>query len=248
MPPLLGQILYTSFPVGGFRLIASPLIPPGLHRLFTRQIAERHWDPYNPRPRSAYILQPSVQECLFGWVFDDGKDELGRDHVPYFLSYFLPQPLEAFQIENICLCLSRGPASRIDRQSIADTIDDLSAPDLWSYRPARSGVFIPDDLRVQTRKALLQGRLLDLFIPETATEDTALDPPTYENLVQALANHVGPLAAVIVRQAVTQAASLGSSREQLWQIYRSLRDEIDDPAERPRFEARLRQILNLGPA
>ena len=178
MALLLGQLVYTSFPRVGYRVLASAKVPMEIQQAFIQQIVYQYWDAYNPPKsgyRGAYLHQVTPEHTLFGWLYNDGLDDLGRSHLPYFICYYLPELLHAVQLENIFTCLQRGPVALIDRQSLPDTLETIVIPDLSSYQPARIGVAIPSDVRNCSHIIALQhNRLLDIFVPvnepDTVTE------------------------------------------------------------------------------
>lgn len=165
---LLDQLVYTSFPGVGFQTIVSPQIPVEIQEAFIKQVVYKYWDSLNPpKPGylAAYLHQVSSEHILFGWVYNDGLDDLGRNHVPYFQCYYLAELLDATLLENIFTCLHRGPVALINRQSLPKTLETIVIQDLWSYQPARIGVNIPFNVRDRSYIALKQNKLLDLFIP-----------------------------------------------------------------------------------
>jgi FtsZ-interacting cell division protein YlmF len=168
MPLLYGQLVYTSFPEVGYRVLASAQVPTEIQLAFIEQVVYQHWDAYNP-PRSgywaAYLHQVTLKHTLFGWLYNDGPDDLGRSHVAYFVCYYYAELLHAVQLENIFTCLHRGPVALIDRHSLPAALETIVIPDLWSYQPARRGVAIPSGVRDRSHLALKQKKLLDLFIP-----------------------------------------------------------------------------------
>ena len=111
------------------------------------------------------IHQVTLDHTLFGWLYNDGHDDLGRSNVPYFHCYYLAQRLDNAQLENIFTCLHKGPVALIDLKKKTTTLETIVAPDLWSYLPARIGVAIPPRVREYSQIALGQKRLLSLFLP-----------------------------------------------------------------------------------
>jgi len=180
MPVLLGQLVYTSFPGVGLRAIASTQVPAEIQQAFIQQVVYQHWDAYHPPSsgyRAAYVYQVTPEQSLFGWLYNDGVDDLGRQHVPYFLCYYLAAPLFAFQLENIFTCLLRGPIALIDRQRLPDALEPIVAPDLWAYEPARLGVMVPFDVCQRGHLALKQRQLLDLLISVEVQQTVTQHPP-----------------------------------------------------------------------
>jgi hypothetical protein len=166
---ILSQLFYTSFPGVGFKTLASPQVPREIDQAFTEQIVARYWNAYNPPPRgyqAAYLHQITPEHTLFGWLYNDGNDEMGRNHVPCFVCYYLAQPLLEFELEKLFLCLQLGPAFLIDRDRPPESISQLTIQDLNTYKTVRQGVTIPASMRKQSLIALQQGELINIFIPE----------------------------------------------------------------------------------
>lgn len=197
MPLFLDQLVYTSFLEVGFKLLASKQVPTQLQQVFLERVAHRYWDSYNP-PRfgyqAVYLHQVTLDHSLFGWLYNDGADDMGRNHVPYFICYHLAQKLQAAQLGNIFTCLYKGPVALINRQSLPATLETLVAPDLWSYQPARTGVAIPSTVRESSYTALKRGQLLDLFVPLNEREIVAeLNAQTCEHLTRVLSNQIASI-------------------------------------------------------
>lgn len=164
---LLGQLVYTSFPGIGFQTIAGEQVPKEIQQAFMQHVVFQHWDSYkqqNSEFRAVYLHQVTPEQTLFGWLYDDGTDDFGRSNVPYFICYYIAEPLSAFQLEIIYTFLHKGPVELIDRHSLCTSLETIVLPDLWGYQPARPGVAIPLDVRTRSYTALKQGKLLDLFI------------------------------------------------------------------------------------
>lgn len=163
----LGQLVYTSFAGMGFRTLVSPQVPAEVQQAF-QHLTSKHWDTYNPPRfgyRAVYLYQVNPKQSLFGWLYNDGADDMGRSNVPYFNCYYLAEPLNAFQLENIFACLQKGPVALIDRCSLPASLETIVVPDLLSYQGAKPGVAIPEYVRMRNQIALEQGELLDLFVP-----------------------------------------------------------------------------------
>lgn len=177
----LQQLVYTSLPTSGFRLVTSDDVPRAVQKSFIEGVVRRHWDPYaptTPGSRAVYVHQADLENTLFGWLYEDGLDEFGRGHVPYFVCYYLTGPLGPVQLENIFTCLQHGPVDLAARSQFPDCLEMLAAPDLWSYSPARRGVRVPLEVRQQCQVGLETGTRLHLFVPEQALHPApATEPP-----------------------------------------------------------------------
>ena len=165
--PLLGQIVYTSFPGVGFRALASAQVPIEIQQAFIQQVVHQRWNSYKPPSsgyRAAYLHQVTLEHTLFGWLYNDELDDLGRTNVPYFVCYYLAELLHADKLENIFTCLHKGAVALIDQQHLPVALETIVAPDLWSHLPAHIGVAIPANVRAHSHVVLKQSRLLDIFV------------------------------------------------------------------------------------
>jgi phosphate transport system substrate-binding protein len=181
---LLGQLVYTSFTGKGFRTVTSPQVPAEIQQAFLQHVVSQYWDSYHPPKldyRAAYVYQVSAEQTLFGWLYNDGVDELGRSNVPYFICYYISESLFDFQLVNIFTCLERGPVAILDRYQPQAYIETKVLPNLWDYQSAKAGVKIPLYLRQQSYTALHRRNLLEIFVP-VDQQEIALDLPgqTYE--------------------------------------------------------------------
>ncbi|WP_218081358.1 pentapeptide repeat-containing protein [Anthocerotibacter panamensis] len=169
----LGQLIYTSFPKSGFKVLASSRVPVPVQDAFVAEVAHTHWDAYNPPDlgyRAVYVYQVSPQDSLFGWVYNDGPDDLGRSHVPYFLCYYLAGSLLPHKLQEIFTCLDRGPGTLINRQEPPAVLEEEFSLDPDHYTPVRPGVTIPPVVQQQSRVSLARGELLHVFVPLTQPE------------------------------------------------------------------------------
>lgn len=186
---LLGQLVYTTFAERGFSTLASKQVPIEIEQTFM-QLVSQYWDSYNPPVsgyRAVFLHQISPEQTLFGWLYNDGTDDMGRSDVPLFVCYYLTEPLFDFQLANIFICLEKGPVALINRHHPSAYLETKVVPNLWSYQPALSGVAIPLAVRQQSYFALRQGELLELFVPVDEQESTiGLSGQTYEQQIATL--------------------------------------------------------------
>ena len=177
------QLVYTSFPEIGFKSVASNHIPPKVQENFVQTVVDQYWDAYNPPStvfRAVYLRQLSAQESLFGWLYNDGTDDVGRSHVPYFISYYLVQELDDRHLNLIFDCLERGPLAVVDRQQLPPTLEPIEIPDSCHYLPAQPGVVIPSATRARSRLLLDKKRLLEFciqFDPKETSGEAAPESP-----------------------------------------------------------------------
>jgi hypothetical protein len=164
----LNQLVYTSFSYVGFGLLTSEQVPLHIEQTFLKQVVYRYWNAFeheNHSYRAAYLLQITPEDWLFGWLYNDERDDIDRSHIPHFICYHVREPLYAFCIEKICACLQKGPVELVDHHSFSNSLKPLILKDVSSYQEARSGVVISWEARQQIHMNLKQGKLTDLFIP-----------------------------------------------------------------------------------
>jgi len=71
------------------------------------------------------MYQMTLEHNPFGWLYNDGMDDLGRSHIPYFLCYYLAERLNTAQLANIFTCLQRGPVGLIERLNFPSSLDPI---------------------------------------------------------------------------------------------------------------------------
>lgn len=186
---LLGQLVYTSFAKRGFKTLVSGMVSIEIEQAFMERVSE-YWDSYNPPTsdyRAVYLYQLSPEQTLFGWLYHDGTDDMGRSDVPLFVCYYLREPLFDFQLANIFTCLEKGPVGLIDRHNPSAYLETKVIPNLWSYQPARQGIAIPLAVRQHSYFALRQEELLNVFVPVYEQETVIdLNGQTYEQQLATL--------------------------------------------------------------
>lgn len=149
MPFSVSPLIYTSFPKVGFQLVSCAGTPPAVETALVKQVVHANWDPYLPPPsdfRSVFVHQVSLRQTLFGWLINDGVDDLGREHTPYCLSYFLAQVLDVADLEAILGYLAQGPIVKLDRGQMPTAIAPIELPNLDAYQPEFAGVSVPQEI------------------------------------------------------------------------------------------------------
>jgi hypothetical protein len=183
------QLIFTCIPTIGFKTLVSPRVPTSVQQAFIKYIAHRYWDTYNPPApdyRAVYLLQVRAGYSLFGWLYNDGVDDLGRHHVPYFLCYYLEHPLTPGQLQTILACLQQGPLVWIKRQHLSIPLKSLQIRD-WKYQPARPGVRVPREIYQCSQHQLWQGQDLDLFLSNRPAPSEAATLATQASIHDLLA-------------------------------------------------------------
>lgn len=189
----LGQLVYTSFPKIGFRHFSSAQIPKEIQHAFVHQVVYLRWNSYNPPAadyRAAYLYQIDPHHTLFGWLYGDGTDDVGRN-VPYFIGYYLNEPLTAEHLDGIFICLQRGPLALVNQHDLGNgVLENVSIADVHGYPPARRGVDIPEDIRNYSRTFLQMQELLNIFVPVSDRQSRQVTHP--ENGESASAQSLSP--------------------------------------------------------
>jgi hypothetical protein len=252
MTVLLGQVLYTSFTGLGFKCIVSPSVPDIAEQIFREKIVEARWLIHSPPPRewrAAYVLQLESSKTIFGWVYHDGRDEYGRDNVPYFFAYYLHLPIDRVILDLILAFLGKGPGTVPSREFLPTPFDDVAAPELWSYVPQRPGVFIDIPVRENAYRVLQERRSVDLFVA-APSEPLLLefDEQICELLSLLLAQLAGPSSKTLVRRVVEGSASVPEPKQRILHVLDSLVAEFDDELGKAEFIRRAKAVLGIvGP-
>lgn len=181
MPLLVNPLIYTSFPDVGFQSLSSQKVPLEVQQAFVEQVVYRYWDTYNPPPagyRAGYLHQSAPNHTLLGWLYNDGKDDLGRSHIPYFITYHFVGILSPTQLETLLSCLETGPVWVVDRKNPPKQLESIIVPDGAYYQSARQGIPISPELRRESQGKLQKKELLHLFIAHSIdNQATVFDPP-----------------------------------------------------------------------
>ena len=175
----VSQLLHTHFHDGELRTVFSSQVPLDIQQAFTQQIVNQYWDsnhPHDPEYQAVYLLQITPQDTLFGWVYSE-EEESEPQPFPYFISYHLHQNIDRILLECLFSCLAQGPATWIDRHEPPETLETLKLLDFAAYKPARSGVVIPQDIQAESFGGLARKELLNLFVPSLGSLERSLQPP-----------------------------------------------------------------------
>ncbi|MDJ0508466.1 MAG: roadblock/LC7 domain-containing protein [Crocosphaera sp.] len=177
------QLIYTSFDHLGFKCLVSPLISADIEKNFINHVVEKYWNHYNPpesKARRAYLKQISPEQTFFGWLYNDGCDDLGRDNVPYFICYFLPGKLNLSSLTFIWKCLAVGPVMDIERQTPPESLDSVIISKTCHYQPSRLGVHITQNIQTKSYQNLQQGKLINKLVVNTKKRTTSHPYPLEE--------------------------------------------------------------------
>jgi phosphate transport system substrate-binding protein len=165
---LLDQIVYTSFTDPGLKAVASTQLPAEIQQAFMEKIVQQHWNSHptlEVGQQAVYLHQITPDHTLFGWLYNVGTNELNDEHIPYFICYYLAEPLLFyFQLEKIFTCLHKGPVTLLERDAPNFSIESVVVRNVWDYKSVRPGLIIPILMRARSHLALKQGELLDLFV------------------------------------------------------------------------------------
>jgi predicted regulator of Ras-like GTPase activity (Roadblock/LC7/MglB family) len=183
------QLIYSSFHNRGFTLLTSSDIPSTIQESFTQKFVHTFWDPYLPPAsdyRAGYLFQLPLETpgTLFGWLYHDGYDEIGRSDIPYFIAYYLSGLLQPNQLSAIFTCLEQGPISWIDRCNALNdlTLETLTIENVRNSEAIRQGVAVPNAIRVQSYEAMRSQVLIDYFFTNTSEQQSSVSPQShYQN-------------------------------------------------------------------
>ncbi len=169
------QLIYSSFYNQGFTLLTSSDVPSTVQDSFTQKCVQTFWDPYLPPAsdyRAGYLLQLPLETpgTLFGWLYHDGYDEIGRSDTPYFIAYYLSGLLQPNQLSAIFTCLEQGPVSWVDRCSPLNglALETLTIENVRNSESVREGVAVPNAIRVQSYEAMRSQVLIEYFFTDIA--------------------------------------------------------------------------------
>jgi predicted regulator of Ras-like GTPase activity (Roadblock/LC7/MglB family) len=174
---MVGQLIYTTLPNSGFQLLVSQRIPIHIQDSFVQNIVYQHWNVYNPPSddyQAVYLHQVSATHLLFGWLYNEGRDELGRSHIPYFLAYYWTGNLDDARLERFLRHLEKGPVYFIERERLESNLQNVIVPDVDEYNSPRSGLVISSEIRVKSQKDLQKKKILKLLV---ASDDLVSPEP-----------------------------------------------------------------------
>lgn len=180
MSLMVGQLIYTTLPNSGFQLLVSQRIPIHIQDSFVQNIVYQHWNVYNPPShdyQAVYLHQVSATHLLFGWLYNEGSDELGRAHIPYFLAYYWTGNLDDARLERFLRHLEKGPVYFIERERLESNLQNVIVPDVDEYNSPRSGLLISPKIRDKSQKDLQKKKILTLLV---SSDDTAPPEPVSE--------------------------------------------------------------------
>lgn len=164
---ILRQLVCANFPGVGYKTFASDRICLDVRQAFT-QLVLHDWNEYRaiePELRAVYLYQLTPAQSFFGWLYDDWTDGTTKSKsIPYFIGYYLQQPIAEVKLENIFTSLHRGPISPINPHHLATaTLETLMVRNFPHYQGIKPGIEIPLQIRQHCQVALKRGKLLDLF-------------------------------------------------------------------------------------
>ncbi|MBD1846301.1 WD40 repeat domain-containing protein [Cyanobacteria bacterium FACHB-63] len=246
MSLLLGQLIYTSFPKVGFQALTSTAVPPEVRRAFVEQIVYQYWDAYNPPSseyRAVYVHRLSSQQILFGWLYNDGLDDLGRSHVPYFICYYSAELLQSAQLDTIFAFLKAGPVTVLDRHRPLTDLDNTDLDNVIilaseDYQSVRLGVEIDSDLQAQSRLNIQQDKLFRLFVPEESETQVSTVSASSANL--ALLEELSPPAVLSSVSQQSKDHSVAAAKLEL------ILDELLEQLEVETYQEILRSKLRAS--
>ncbi|UFP92850.1 WD40 repeat domain-containing protein [Gloeobacter morelensis] len=229
MSLLLEPLIYTSLPGRGFATLASDAVDEATRQVFFDEIVSCHWNAYDPPPanfRAVFLhWDPACGRTLFGWLYNDGRDEIGRANVPYFLCYRLRDPLDAVRLERVFAALERGPLAFVERANLPTALVSVAWGEETTADAARPGVALPAPVKTFAREGWRRGEPVRLFVAgeEDATAGaiealTARLPVAVRERRQSLERRkTRRTPRLAIAGAVVLVASLAGAAVALWQ-------------------------------
>ncbi|MFN6562057.1 MAG: hypothetical protein RMY28_020010 [Nostoc sp. ChiSLP01] len=220
---LLDQIVYTSFAETSLKAVASTQLPSEVQQAFMEKIVEQHWNRQvlEVGDQAVYLHQISPEHTLFGWLYNVGTDELNGEDIPYFICYYLAEPLLFyFQLEKIFNCLHKGPVALIERDNPNVSLESVVVRNTWNYESVRPGLIVPILMRTRSHIALKQGELLDIFVPLARQESIfKMNAQTQEQEIENLSIYTRQLVKAVENNLVSLNEDIHAIKAKVNQSY-----------------------------
>jgi WD40 repeat protein len=177
------QLVYTSFPDLGNRVLASKNLPQAIQESFMQAVVHPYWQsqslaeqslggqapvgqsPAGRTARAAYLHQFSSDRTLFGWMYCDPSTQDAEDWTTHFVCYYTTRKLDGILLDGIFNCLETGPKTQLERLEGQKELESMDIPVSGEYTAARLGVAIPSSVRARSRLLLYKEKLLQFFLP-----------------------------------------------------------------------------------
>jgi Caspase domain/WD domain, G-beta repeat len=202
------QLVYTSFPDLGNRVLASKDLPQAIQQNFMQAVVHPYWQrqaPLGQSPlgessteqaplerivRAAYLHQFLSDQTLFGWMYCEPSTQDSEDWTTHFICYYTTQKLDGILLDGIFNCLETGPKTQLEALEGQQDLEEIALPVSGEYSATRLGVMIPSSVRARSRLLLYKEKLLQFVVPierpiEVRTGTQALgDRPTSAQKIQ----------------------------------------------------------------
>jgi Caspase domain/WD domain, G-beta repeat len=192
------QLVYTSFPDLGNRVLASKNLPQAIQESFMQAVVHPYWQsqslaeqslggqasvgqsPVGRTARAAYLHQFSSDQTLFGWMYCDPSTQDSEDWTTHFVCYYTTRKLDGILLDGIFNCLETGPKTQLERLEGKKELESMDIPVSGEYTAARLGVAIPSSVRARSRLLLYKEKLLQFFLQVEMPQEspTRGDRPT----------------------------------------------------------------------
>jgi Caspase domain/WD domain, G-beta repeat len=177
------QLVYTSFPDLGNRVLASKNLPQAIQQSFMQAVVHPYWQSQSlraqsleerpsgsPSPigriaRAAYLHQFSSDQTLFGWMYCDPSTQDSEDWTTHFVCYYTTQKLDGILLDGIFNSLETGPKTQLEGLEEEKELESMTVPISGEYISTRLGVMIPSSVRARSRLLLYKEKLLQFLLP-----------------------------------------------------------------------------------
>ncbi len=187
------QLVYTSFPDLGNRVLASKNLPQAIQQNFMQAVVHPYWQRQAPLGRSplgqsppgqsppgqssteqtplerivraAYLHQFLGDQTLFGWMYCEPSTQGSEDWTTHFICYYTTQKLDGILLDGIFNCLETGPKTQLEALEGKRELEPIALPVSGEYPATRAGVMIPSSVRARSRLLLYKEKLLQFVVP-----------------------------------------------------------------------------------
>jgi WD40 repeat protein len=172
------QLVYTSFPDLGNRVLTSKNLPQAIQQSFMQAVVHPYWQrqslmepalagqsPGGRIIRAAYLHQLLPEQTLFGWLYSDPSVQDSEDCTTHFVCYYLTQKLDGLLLDGIFNCLETGPEIQLEGLEGSEGLESVTLPTSGEYTATRLGVSIPSSVRARSRLLLYKEKLLQFSVP-----------------------------------------------------------------------------------
>ncbi len=184
------QLVYTSFPDLGNRVLVSKNLPQAIQQSFMQAVVHPYWQsqslkaqsleeqalegrsPVGRITRAGYLHQFSSDQTLFGWMYCDPSIQESDEWITHFVCYYTTQKLDGILLDGIFNSLETGPKTQLERLEDQKELEAMTVPISGEYIATRLGVMIPSSVRARSRLLLYKEKLLQFLLPVEVLQES----------------------------------------------------------------------------